>query len=238
MMKNLMILYLSCAPVLAFPDPRYDVPADLLFEKKITKESGSKQVFEIDLGSITRVKLSNTALDSSLVFLQFEDGGDWFEDYSPMGPDQGGCRSLLWLIAKRIKVVVDTSNLSDQEHEIRVHRWSSCMAPLRTMFQYFFIRFEQHQTEAAAQLSATKDIDIFAKLTETFFEIDDNLQSSRWWFTYMGYMWKTLKKVSFNIEAAQFNRSLFYDKIYNYYKVIKYTIGYGCDKTYAFGTLL
>jgi hypothetical protein len=229
LLKYLACLYLCCEPVMAFPDSRFEVPADLLFEKKIKKELGCKQVIEIDLGSVTRARVSNPVGQSTLVFLQIEDGGDWIEDYSATG-----ARTELWVLAKRLKLLVDMSDENDEEKTIRVQRWSSCMAPVRTMLQYFYIRFDQYQTQAAAKISEAKDAGEFAIQTEKYFEIDDLLQNSRWWHTYMGYCWLNLKRVSFKIE--ELNRALFYDRIYNYYKVVRYTAAYCDGKPYADGT--
>ena len=112
------------------------------------------------------------------------------------------------------------------------------MSPLKTMLHYFYIRFDQYQTEVAAKISEIKDLGEFVTLTEKFFEIDDIMHNGRWWHTYMGYTWKNLKRVSFNIDNALLNRALFYDRIYNYYKVVRYTVGYCDGKPYADGTLI
>jgi hypothetical protein len=229
-LKSLASIYLCCEPVFTFPDERYEVPADLLFKKEITKE-GEKQVLEIDLGTITRAVVSNTAISTSLTFLQLEDGGDWYEDFSASGD-----RKDIWVLAKRLKIVVDTSSMGKEQHTIQVRRWPNCLAPLKVMMHYFYIRFDAHQTALAKKLSETTCIDTFGKLADNFFEVDDHILNGRWWYTYMGYLWKALKKVNFNIEEAQFTRGLFYDKIYNFYKVIRYLISYCDGKTYANGT--
>jgi hypothetical protein len=229
-LKSIASIYISCLPALTFPDTRFEVPADKLFEKKIKKEDGDKQIIEIDLGSVTRANLSNPAAKSSLVFLQLEDGGDWYEDYFAT---YANVRTDFWVFAKRIKVVLDASSLGDDEQTIYVKRWSECMAPFKTLLQYFYIKFEQSQTDLATRISEMTDIETFSKQTELLFEIDDVLQNSRWWHSYMGYLWILLKKVSFKIEEAQFNRGLFYD---NFYKVVRYTISYWNGKTYARGT--
>lgn len=231
-LKSLASIYLCCEPVFTFPDERYEVPADLLFKKEITKE-GEKQVIEIDLGTVTRAVVSNPAFSTSLTFVQLEDGGDWYEDFSATGD-----RKDIWVLAKRIKILVDTSSMDKEQHIIQVRRWPNCLAPLKVMMHYFFIRFDTHQTAYAKTISETTDLDTFGKLADNFFEIDDILMNGRWWYTYMGYMWKTLKKVNFNIEEAQFSRSLFYDKIYNFYKSVRYLVSYGDGKTYANGTFL